>query len=371
MKKNVAVFREEILPYSETFISNQVSNIEGFNPTLVGFKKLRNSGDVPVQTLIFSNSSSMSSLRVKFVKLLGRVPETWISRMKESQFSIVHAHFGTDALWILPVVKRLNLPFVVTFHGYDAGFIKEPYTRSYRYFITRRGKIFNGADRIIAVSNFMKNRLLELGCPPEKITVHYIGIDLEEFATSGNTRELTVLSVGRLIERKGALDLIYAMSEVQKQVAGARLLLVGSGDMEEVLRGKAQELEVDVEFLGVKSPQEIRELMGRAAVFCLPSRDEAFGMVYAEAQAMELPVVAYANSGVNEAVVDGVTGLLSETGNIAQLSSNLIRLLENPPLRKEMGEKGRRHVEKNFDIRVQTRKLEGIYREVIGKRKVN
>lgn len=281
----------------------------------------------------------------------------------------MHAHFGTDALWILPAVKKLDLPFVVTFHGYDAGFLKGPYSRSYRHFVNRRHIVFERADKIIAVSNFMKNRLLELGCPPKKIVVHYIGINLELFNPAQSKRDPVILSVGRLIERKGALDLINAMSEVRQRFPAARLSIVGDGDMEEELRRRAQELNLNVEFLGVQSPGQVHELMNRASVFCLPSRDEAFGMVYAEAQAMELPVVAYANSGVNEAVVDGVTGFLSRTGDIKELSSNMIKLLENPELREEMGKKGREHVKQNFDIGAQTRKLEDIYQEVIEAKK--
>ncbi len=365
MKKNIAIFREKILPYSETFILNQVVSLKSFSPVLVGFWEVRHGYDIPVELLIFSKKNFTKSLEVNLLKLLKRIPGSFINRIKSHNFSLLHAHFGPDALWILPAVKKLNLPFVVTFHGYDVGFIKKPYPRSYGYYVANRKYLFERADKVIAVSHFLKNRLLELECPAEKIAVHYIGIDLEAFSPAEAERELSILSVGRLIERKGAPDLLGAMPAVQARFPDVRLLIVGSGDMEEALKARAQELNVNAEFLGVQSPESVAGLMNRASLFCLPSRDEAFGLVYAEAQAMELPVVAYANSGVNEAVVNGVTGLLSETGDLAALSDNIIKLLENPDLRARMGRAGRAHVEKNFDIRAQTRQLEAIYQEVI------
>lgn len=370
-RKTIAIFREKLLPYSETFINNQAVSLERYTPEFVSFERIPNSIEPPVATNILMDQLNIGRHDVQALKLLGRVPAKWCAHLKTRRFNLLHAHFGPDALWALPLADQLNLPLIVTFHGYDLVPTQRPLSRAYRYYQWRRKKIFNKAKAVLAVSDFVKTKLIEAGCPSKKIIVHYIGVNLEEFRPVPTRREPIVLYVGRLIEQKGILDLVRAMSEVLPVHPQARVVVIGSGAMEEQARIEADRLGIPCDFLGVQSAAQVRFWMNKAALLCVPARHEAFGLVYAEAQAMRLPVVAYAHSGVSEAVLNNVSGMLSAPGNLSELSRNISLLLDDSYLGDEMGSLGRKRMEDYFDIHKQTQLLEKVYDQVLENGKVD
>lgn len=368
MKRRLAIFREVVLPYSETFIPAQARALRGYDPTLIGLRRWPGSPDpgIPSQALVDELGGTREQLAR--LKLLGQAPRHWVAPLRARGFELLHIHFGPDALSALPLARALGLPTVLTFHGYDVYQTQRPLSKTYRLYEFRRHAILRQATEVIAVSDYLRRGLLDLGCPPGKVRTHYIGIDLARFVPVPREREPIVLSVGRLIARKGVLDLLRAWPEVRRRVPRARLVVVGSGPLEEQMRAEAARLGVGAEFVGVQTPEQVRDLMGRASVFALPSLFEAFGMVYAEAQAMRLPVVAYHEGGVPEAVEHGVSGLLTPAGDLAALSASLVRLLEDPGLRDRMGQAGRERAERKFDLERQTRQLEGIYDDALRRR---
>ena len=252
-------------------------------------------------------------------KLFGIAPGL-VERLRAVDPVLIHSHFGPDGLRALPLARKLSLPLIVTFHGSDATatdvrHVKAPF--GHRRYLVQRGVLRHGATLFIAVSEFIRRKLLEQQFPPDKIVVHYIGVDTKLFSPVQGEQESTVLFVGRLADRKGAEFLIRAMAEVQKENPATELILIGDG----VLRGDLEKLASKnlkrYRFLGVQPPNVVREWLDRASVFCAPSikvrsgEEEAFGMVFAEAQAMEKPVVSFATGGVPEAVLHGETGFLA------------------------------------------------------------
>jgi glycosyltransferase involved in cell wall biosynthesis len=223
----------------------------------------------------------------------------------------------------------------------------------------------------IAVSEFIRGKLLEQHFPAEKIRVHYIGVDTKLFCPGRGEQETTVLFVGRLANRKGAEFLIRAMEDVQKEDRGAELVLIGDGPLRGELERRAKRTLRRYRFLGTQSPQVVREWLDRAAVFCAPSitvrsgEAEAFGMVFAEAQAMEKPVVSFATGGISEAVLHGETGLLAPDRDWRTLAQYLSLLLKNADLRRKFGVAGRQRVLRLFDLNTQTSALEKIYEGVL------
>ncbi|WP_019588830.1 glycosyltransferase [Deinococcus apachensis] len=359
MSLRVAIFREKLLPYSETFIPAQASALQRYTPILVGLKREPRTPSLSIPTQVLSDEAGYS--KVQTLQLyLGQAPQPWVQALRQQNLALMHAHFGVDGVWSLPLARALNIPLITTFHGYDV-FATKPFRRVYRYYQWRRPALFRQASRIIAVSNYVREGLLALGCPPQKVVTHYIGINLKDFVPAPVEREPIILSVGRLIERKGVLDLIRVMPNVQQAIPNVRLVIIGSGELEGAARAEASRLGVRAEFLGPQTPAQVREWMNRAAIFCLPSRLEAFGMVFAEAQTMGLPVAAYADGGVPEAVKHGETGFLTPPGDQDALTNSLITLLRDEALRRRMGEAGRARVQRLFEIERQTRELERLY----------
>jgi glycosyltransferase involved in cell wall biosynthesis len=288
---------------------------------------------------------------------------------------MIHAHFGLDGVLALPLARSLRIPLIVTFHGFDATIDDEYASRSYfvhRKFVRQRENLKKGAQLFIAVSKFIKANLLALGFPPEKIIVHYIGVDLDIFKPSQTIkREPMVLFVGRLIERKGCQYLIRAMAEVQTVKPHVRLSIIGDGPFRPYLEKLSKELLRNYEFLGAKPIESVKSWLNRAKIFGGPSitvesgEAEGFGMVLAEAQAMGVPVVGFRSGGIPEAVSDGVTGFLAPERNWRLLAKNIFQLLDDELLWSKFSKKGRERVNALFNLHTQTQSLEDIYFDVL------
>lgn len=278
---------------------------------------------------------------------------------------------GQDGAIALPLARQLGIPLVVTFHGLDATATDRVLRRSglnYRIYLRRREALKQEARLVIAVSEFIRGKLLERGWPEDKVVVRYIGVDTEFFRPDPEVvRVPVVLFVGRLIEFKGVEHLIAAMRTVQARIPEAELVIAGTGGRRRRLEDQARESGVRAQFLGSISPGEVRAWMNRAKLFCGPSltvstgQTEAFGMVFAEAQAMGLPVVSFASGGIPEAVAHGQTGLLAPEGDRKALASNIESLLRDNPLWERMSVAAIQRVREHFDLRRQTAMLEDLY----------
>jgi glycosyltransferase involved in cell wall biosynthesis len=288
---------------------------------------------------------------------------------------LIHAHFGTDGALMLPVANSLGIPLVVTFHGFDATITDEYARRSFylhRKYLRRRNDLKRDVRLFIAVSEFIRNKMIETGYPAEKIKVHYIGIDVNKFVSDPNVqREPIVLFVGRLIERKGCQYLIRAMAQVQEFMPSVRLVVIGNGPFRTHLERLSKELLQNYLFLGPQPPESVRTWLNRAKVFAVPSitvesgEAEGFGIVFAEAQAMGLPAVSFASGGIPEAVSHAETGFLAPERDWKLLAKYILDLLVDEKLWLRFSKAGRERVLELFNIDSQARKLEEIYGAVL------
>jgi glycosyltransferase involved in cell wall biosynthesis len=241
------------------------------------------------------------------------------------------------------------------------------------------------ADARVAVSEFVRTTL-ESADPglADSYTVlnaididRWSGCDEETAATTRSGLGVAadvplVLTVCRLFEEKGVRRLIHALATVREHHPDVHLCIAGtdpSGDHRHltVLVETVSELglEQNVSFLGRRS--DVAELMGAADIFAMPSFHEPFGLVFAEAMASRLPIVALDNGGTLEVVVHGRHGLLSDTDDAAALAANLGHLLDHPDQRRTMGEAGRSHVEQNFSLERQAADMARVYRLIASK----
>jgi glycosyltransferase involved in cell wall biosynthesis len=361
------IFRKRLLPWSETFIGAQVGAMSRYHPVLAGYSRdARGAQFLEGRELIVLDEHSGFPALERLLLKLGRVPRGWLRALAATHPSLVHAHFGTNAPPAALIAWRLGIPLVITYHGVDITSV--PRSAAQR---RRREEMFRAADRVLAVSRFIAGALREQGCPAEKIVVHYIGVDTEFFSPSDRQRAASqVLFVARLVPKKGLIHLIHAMQRVQERVPGAELLVAGDGPLRAELEKEAATRGVRATFLGVQSPAQVRELMRGATILCGPgvvasSGDaEGLGIIFLEAQAVGLPVIASTSGGISEGIVDGETGLLHTPGDEATLANHLVALLTDAERRRRMGEAGRAHMLRNFDLRRQTRTLETLYDDV-------
>ena len=185
------------------------------------------------------------------------------------------------------------------------------------------------------------------------------GIDTEHFKPSDPSklrRELgiddrpTIISVGRLVHRKGQDRLVEAMSRIVKELPNALLVFVGEGPHRKVLDRlvKKYELQEHVRFIGRIHYADLPRYIALGDVFAMPSRSrllglevEGLGIVYLEASACGLPVVGGSSGGAPDAVKDGITGYVVDGNNIDEIAERTTKLLRDHQLRKAMGQAGR------------------------------
>lgn len=361
----VAVYRDNLLQISETFVAAQVGAMERYRAVYAGVRRVTGALQLNAPAAVMSETERLPRLRELQFKLLQSVPRRWRREIETHRPALVHAHFGTSGVFAMPLARSLSLPLVVTFHGFDIT-MHDAASLPYRAYAARRRTLFREAKLFIAVSDFIRERLIAKSCPPEKIRRHYIGVDVARFPYAGRERrERVVLFVGRLVEKKACSDLIDAMPLLER----VKLVVIGSGPLESHLRRRAAALRIDCTFLGAQPPAVIGEWMRRAMVFCVPSvtarsgDSEAFGIVFIEAQSSGLPVVSTRHGGIAEAVADGETGLLVDEHDSAALAAAIRRLLDDADLWDRMSRAGRARTERLFDLDRQTRALEAIYDE--------
>jgi len=357
-----------MLPYSETFIAAQGNHLTRWQAVYAGATEERSGIELLENAATCILNKEVPKWRAPFeswaFKRFGSIPDVWLGKLRGFQPSLLHVHFGPDALFMgLPLSKALRVPLVVTFHGFDIT-INAPETR----YESQRPKLFQQAAQIIAVSDFIAGKLIEHGCPEEKIIRHYIGIDLEKFvALKGPSERKDVVFVGRLTEKKGCQYLIEAMIRLAQEGGRHHLHIIGDGVLLKSLQQLAQPIADRMTFHGSQSPDFVREMVGRAAVLCAPSvtsrsgDSEGLGMMNLEAMALGTPVVSTFHAAIPEAVIHEETGILVPEADPAALAFALDRCLKDATLARWLGENGITHVQKNFDVRKQCISLEAIY----------
>lgn len=363
------VFRKRILPWSETFIAAQSGALRRYAPVLVGYSRDPSGAAYLVgrPQILLQDHSIFPAAEKLLLKSTGRAPRRWLRAIAERRPVVIHAHFGSSALPAGRIARALGIPLILTYHGMDI-------TVAARTATAREGRLraFAAADRVIAVSHFIAAALREAGCPEEKITVHYIGVDTARFTAAEEPRAAAeVLFVGRLVEKKGVTHLIRAMAQVRRTVPAAELILAGDGPLREGLVREAAALGVPARFLGVQTPEQVQRLMRRAAVLAGPSIADARGnaeglpITFLEAQSSGLPLVVSASGGSAEGLVHGETGFIFSPGDEVALATDLGRILGDSALRTRMGVAARAHMERYFDLVRQTERLEAIYDAVV------
>lgn len=306
------------------------------------------------------SSNSLQSL-CKSIAFLG----------KGKDYDIFICHFGPNGLVAAQqkAVGAIQGKIITVFHGYDMSkHLKQHGDNVYQ-------ELFRAGDLFLPISVKWQEELIRIGCDPAKIIVHRMGVDSNIFkpAIRDEDGRLKIVSVGRLVEKKGMEFAIRAVSEVARGRDDLSFRIAGDGPLKDELEVLIKDLGAQgkIELLGWQTNDEIAKLMCQSDLLLAPSVTDKNGdmegipVVLMEAMAQEIPVVSTWHSGIPELVQDQVAGLLVKERDVDALAGQLRFMLDHPEKRKEYGRNGRKIVEEHFNIKTLNVRLEEICLQTI------
>jgi glycosyltransferase involved in cell wall biosynthesis len=284
--------------------------------------------------------------------------------VRAEQPDLLHTHMVHADAYGSFASRLSRIPFVSTRHN-DDRYLLGPFRQ-----VDRR--LMGRAKKVISISDAVRVFHIEAGLPAAKLeTIHY-GLDALPAtpsevspASSGIGADVPlVLAIGRLIEQKDHATLLEAFALVRRSTPEARLAILGWGPLEARLHDQARSLGLADAVL-LPGRVEPHDWLARADVFVHTSRWEGFGIVLLEAMLASLPVVATSVSAIPEIVVDGDTGLLAPAGDARAIAGQLSALLDDPPRRRALGERGLQRAHKEFSVARMTERTMAVYAQAL------
>jgi len=369
----VAVSIENFLPISGTFIYRQLNGVSLNTKPIVLTSNLKHTDLFPYKYVYAKKPHQVEQVVMKLEKIFrGKFKlasrsqrSVWREAILRHNINLIHAHFGPDALQVLPLAQELCIPLLVSFHGYDASSLlrNDKYVRAMK-------DVFEYAN-IIAVSENMKLRLEKHGANSEKINVLYYGIPVEEFRfvkrkslkeKYKNNEEIIFLQVSNFVEKKGHKYTLLALAEFLKSNPNVKLLLAGDGVLKDKMMQLAKQLKIsnNVDFLGKVDQSKVIELMSKSDVFLHHSivaesgDQEGIPNVIMEAMASGLPVISTYHSGIPELIEDGKNGFLVNEKDVESYTKKVNDVLN---CHEKISKNARSTIERKFNMTVQNMKL--------------
>jgi glycosyltransferase involved in cell wall biosynthesis len=275
-----------------------------------------------------------------------------LNKVDIQENDLFHVHFGQNFVAFQKLFLEINNPVIVSFHGLDASeYIRKMGKDCYNVLFTR-------VDLITTPSYEMQNVLLSIGCNKEKMIVHRYGVNTNKFVPQEkfDQKGITILTVARLVEKKGIEYSIKAFAEINSDNAVYKI--IGEGPLENELKKMVAQLGINnkVLFLGPMSNDEIVNEMKNTDIYILTSitasngDKEGLPVTLIEAQSTGIPVVSTIHAGIPELIIDNQTGFLCKEKDIKCISDKLNILINKPDIRRKFSKQAREKVTEEFDI---------------------
>ena len=371
---------EAWLAQTETWIYNQVRYLPDDIANHVVCDRTLNLDQFPAPRLhSLCDASSLRYLWDKgLVKMrLRRHSGFLLGRIREGRADVVHSHFGNWAWRNLRTCEMGSARHVATFYGHDASVLPATHPKWRK----RYQELFARIDRVLCEGPHMAGCVVGLGCPPEKVSVHHLGVALDQIPFRPRewvgTGPLKVLIAASFREKKGIPYALEAMGRLRSQVP-FEITIIGDANTTPASQAEKARILATLErsglatgtrLLGYQTHRAVFEQAYRHHIFLSPSVTASDGdteggapVALIEMAATGMPVVSSRHCDIPEVVRDGETGLLAEERDVDGLVQCLDRLLSNPGTWRDMAEAARTHLEREFDARRQAEKLAEIYR---------
>ncbi len=298
-----------------------------------------------------------------------------VDMVKLHQIEVLHVHYAIPHAYAAYMAKKMlleegiNLPIVTTLHGTDITLVgSHPY---YRPAVTFS---INKSDAVTSVSQSLKEDTERLFDIKKEIHVVPNFIDLGKYQSNftdcqrglmASEDERIVTHISNFREVKRIPDVIKIFNEIQKKLP-AKLMMVGEGPERKPAERLAEELGIAEKVIFLGNSNEIDKILCFSDLFLLPSKTESFGLAALEAMASGVPVISSNTGGIPEVNEQGVTGFLSNVGDIEEMAKNAIHILKDAETLNTF-KKNAKEFSKKFSISEVVPKYEKIYREALSK----
>ncbi|MGF1512200.1 MAG: glycosyltransferase [Elainellaceae cyanobacterium] len=314
--------------------------------------------------------------RLKKLKIARRHPKLLVEVSRQNSVPILHSHFGHIGWQDVEAARRAELKHVVSFYGWDVNSLpqQKPYWRA------RYAELFAHVNQVLCEGPYMAERIVDLGCPSDKIDVYHLGIAIDKIAFKPRkwspSEPLRVLIAASFKEKKGIPYALEALGSLQHRLP-IEVTIVGDANYEKKSQLEKQKilsvidnhgLSSKVKMLGYQPYQNIFKEAYRHHVFISPSVTASDGdteggapVSLIEMAATGMPIVSTQHCDIPEVIHHNVTGLLAEERDVSGLVSHLEWLVNHPEKWQDMTMAGRKRVEAEYDARLQGEKLAAIY----------
>jgi phosphatidylinositol alpha-1,6-mannosyltransferase len=267
----------------------------------------------------------------------------------------------------------LGIPYIVSTHAMDITILSSSPRKTWL-----AKKILAKSEQVVTVSHYTKSKIIDLGVVENKVVIISPATDIQHHAITDRKNDFlakynlngknVLLTVGRLVERKGHLEVMKALPDIIRSFPQIVYLITSDGPYKKQLEKYVREndLEQHVVFTGTIKRDDLPSLYQISDVFIMPTRIladndvEGFGIVYLEANAFGKPVIAYNSGGVSDAVLHKKTGLLVEPKKPAEIAKAVVHLLKDTEYANLLGEQGRSRVLNEFTWDVKADMFRGI-----------
>lgn len=363
---------------ANTFFLNTRSSSEDIRPPLWARARNRLRREFAEALRRIARTSGATSIWSTAPLTLSLFNRFCLAHARKFHGDLVHAHFGTAGVMTLPFIRATGLPSVVTFYGVDASAsLRIPRWRE--NFV----EMFGQMNRVIVLCDAVRDRLISIGCPPDKLIVWNLPAGIEQYpyrprdsAAAGPVR---FLIAARFVEKKGHTYLIDAFDTVVRGGLDARLTMIGYGpfrpaiEQDVVRRGLTDRVTIVDTHLASNFSEVYRRALDEHDIFVHPSTTGVNGddeggpaLTMVCAQAAGLPAISTPFAGAERSLVDGVTGLFCRQDDAASLAERMGWLAVRREAWHVLGKTGSDHVRAHFSREGQMAALLDVYRDIVG-----
>lgn len=374
----IAIIVNEFPAVSETFILNKVQMLAGKDHSITVFcsrlnKKLWKDlvkQKKNIQPVVLNKTTFRYFLLKNpqnAIKIIGNSKRSIYSHyiiqsLNSVDADVIHFEFSGIAAALSQTIYKLHAKIIVSCRG-SAEKVKLAESGKRKAEIAG---VFSAVHAIHCVSGDLKKTILPYCRQPDKIFINHPGINIQKFTPtpkSSSNVSLKIISIGRLVFQKGYFTGLQVMQKLLSHDKKFQWVIIGDGPQRDELLWYIQDmgLEQNVFMPGMKTADNVVELLNEADIFFLPSVTEGVANSALEAMCMEVPVIATNCGGMPEAITHNVNGLLADTYDVEGLYKNFLLLMDNVELRKKLGLAARATIIEKFSLQRNVDEFEKIY----------